>query len=213
VTRPGGTYPTKVGAQSIDLPVVAIADDIAIALFITVDQGVAFSTKAGVEIAEAIRGVDVDVVASVATMGIPVAIEITRALGLDDYLIFQKTPKIHLADAIAEPVRSITTGVPQRLLFDRARIDAVAGKRVALVDDVISTGASICAALALLRRVGAEPVAIASVLTETNVWRDALGTDQHLVHSLGAIPLFRKAADGTWLEDWDGNGTSLPPSE
>jgi len=213
VTQPGGTYPTKVGGQSIDLPVVAIADDIAIALFITVDQGVAFSRNAGVEIAEAIRSFDVDVVASVATMGIPVAIEITRALGLDDYLIFQKTPKIHLADAIAEPVRSITTGVPQRLLFDRARVDAVAGKRVAVVDDVISTGASICAALALLRRVGAEPVAIASVLTETNVWRGALGADQHLVHSLGAIPLFRKAADGTWLEDWDGNGSALPASQ
>ena len=150
MTEPGGTYPTKVGSQSIDLPVVAIADDVAIALFITVDQGVAFSTTAGAEIAEEIRGFDVDVVASVATMGIPVAIEITRALGLDDYLIFQKTPKIHLADAIAEPVRSITTAAPQRLLFDRARIDAVAGKRVALVDDVISTGASIRAALALL---------------------------------------------------------------
>src|SRR5580700_4216070 len=119
VTQPVGTYPTKVGSQSIDLPIVAIAPDVAIALFITVDQGVAFSSTAGVEIAEAIQGFDVDIVASVATMGIPVAIEITRALGLDDYLIFQKTPKIHLADAIVEPVRSITTDVPQRLLFDR----------------------------------------------------------------------------------------------
>ena len=213
VIQPGGTYPTKVGSQSIDLPIAAIADDIAIALFITVDQGVAFSSTAGVEIAEAIRPFDVDVVASVATMGIPVAIEITRALGLDDYLIFQKTPKIHLADAIVEPVRSITTDVPQRLLFDRARIDAVAGKRVALVDDVISTGASIRAALALLRRVGAIPVAIGAVLSETNVWRAALGEDQHLVHSLGAIPLFRRRLDGTWMEDWDGDGSSLPKSE
>jgi adenine/guanine phosphoribosyltransferase-like PRPP-binding protein len=213
VTQPVGTYPTKVGSQSIDLPIVAIADDVAIALFITVDQGVAFSATAGVEIAEAIRGFDVDVVASVATMGIPVAIEITRALDLDDYLIFQKTPKIHLADAIVEPVRSITTDVPQRLLFDRARIEAVAGKRVALVDDVISTGASIRAALALLRRVGAIPVAIGAVLSETNVWRASLGEDQHLVHALGAIPLFRRGLDGTWMEDWDGDGSSLPKSE
>jgi adenine/guanine phosphoribosyltransferase-like PRPP-binding protein len=192
---------------------VAIADDVAIALFITVDQGVAFSSTAGVEIADAIRGFDVDVVASVATMGIPIAIEITRALGLDDYLIFQKTPKIHLADAIVEPVRSITTDVPQRLLFDRARIEAVAGKRVALVDDVISTGASIKAALALLRRVGAIPVAIGAVLSETNVWRASLGEDQHLVHALGAIPLFRRSLDGKWIEDWDGDGSSLPKSE
>ena len=213
VIQPGGTYPTKVGSQTIDLPVVSIADDVAIALFITVDQGVAFSSTAGKELAELIRSYDVDVVASVATMGIPIAIEITRALGLDDYLIFQKTPKIHLADAIAEPVRSITTDTQQRLLFDRARVSAVAGKRVALVDDVISTGASIRAALALLRRVGADPVAIGAVLSETNVWRGALGNDQQLVHSLGSIPIFRKSSDGTFIEDWEGSGDVLPKSD
>ena len=213
VIQPGGTYPTKIGTQTIDLPIVSIADDVAIALFITVDQGVAFSSTAGKELAELIRGYDVDVVASVATMGIPIAIEITRALDLDDYLIFQKTPKIHLADAIAEPVRSITTDTPQRLLFDRARVSAVAGKRVALVDDVISTGASIRAALALLRRVGADPVAIGAVLSETNVWRGALSDDQQLVHSLGSIPIFRRVGDGTFVEDWDGSGDALPKSD
>jgi len=212
VIHPGGTYPTTVGTQSIDLPVVSIADDVAIALFITVDQGIAFSSKAGAELAEAIRRFDVDIVASVATMGIPIAIEITRSLGLDDYLIFQKTPKIHLADAIVEPVRSITTDRQQRLLFDRARIASVANKRVALVDDVISTGASIGAALALLRRVGADPVAIGAVLSETNVWRTALGEDQHLVHTLGSIPLFRRLADGSFAEDWNGDGSALPTS-
>ena len=212
VIQPGGTYPTKVGTQTIDLPVVSIAEDVAIALFITVDQGVAFSSVAGKELADLIRSYNVDVVASVATMGIPIAIEITRALGLDDYLIFQKTPKIHLADAIAEPVRSITTDTPQRLLFDRARVGAVAGKRVALVDDVISTGASIRAALALLRRVGADPVAIGAVLSETDVWRGALGEDQRLVHSLGSIPIFRKS-DGEFVEDWEGSGDALPKSE
>jgi len=90
-------------------------------------------------------------------MGIPLAIEVSRALGLDDYVILQKTPKIHLADAIAEPVKSITTGAPQRLLFDRARVAAVAGRRVGVVDDVISTGASLSAALKLLRSVEASP--------------------------------------------------------
>ena len=98
--------------------------------------------------------------ASVATMGIPVAIEVTRRLGLDQYVIFHKTPKIHLADAIAEPVRSITTAVDQRLLLDRQRVGVVEGRRVALIDDVVSTGASAAAALRLLRRVGATPVAV-----------------------------------------------------
>lgn len=205
--QPGGTYAATIGSQSIDLPVVALADDLAIALYITVDQGVSFCATAGSELATLIRAFDVEIVASVATMGIPIAIEVSRALGLDDYLIFQKTPKIHLADAITEPVRSITTDKQQLLLFDRARVDAVSGRRVALVDDVISTGASIRAALALLRRVDAVPVAIGTVLAETRAWREALGEDEQLVHSLGSIPLFRKSPSGEFREDWEGDGS------
>ena len=207
MVQPGGTYQATIGSQSIDLPVVALTEDLAIALYITVDRGVSFCATAGTELAALIQAFDVDIVASVATMGIPIAIEVSRALGLDDYLIFQKTPKIHLADAITEPVRSITTDKPQLLLLDRARIGAVAGRRVALVDDVISTGASIRAALALLRRVGALPVAIGTVLAETHVWRDALGEDQRLVHTLGSIPLFRKGPSDEFHEDWEGDAS------
>lgn len=196
------TYQTRIGSQEVDLPVVPLSDDLAIALFITVDQGVRFMARAGEDLARILAGHGVDVVVSVATMGIPLAIEVTRALGLDDYLILQKTPKIHLSDAIAEPVKSITTGKMQRLLFDRARIDAVAGKRVALIDDVISTGASVIAALRLIRRVGGTPVALGCMLTEGGEWPQALGQDVHLVRSLGAIPLFRRSPEGGLVEDW-----------
>jgi adenine phosphoribosyltransferase len=189
----------------VDLPLVPIADDLAIALLITVDHGVRFAEQAGSELAELLAPFHADVVASVATMGIPLAIEVTRALGLDDYLILQKTPKIHLQDAISEPVTSITTGAPQRLLFDRARVSVVAGRRVAVVDDVISTGASVCAALNILRRVGAEPVVIGAMLTEASTWRDALGQDASLVHALGGIPVFRRHPSGELVEDWDGS--------
>jgi adenine phosphoribosyltransferase len=147
-----------------------------------------------------------DIVVSVATMGIPLAIEVTRALGLDDYLILQKTPKLHLRDAISEPVRSITTGVPQRLLFDAARVDVVKGRRVALVDDVISTGASMRAALNLLFRVGAKPVVIGTLVTEAATWRRELDDTVELIHTLGAIPVFRRDGSGTLIEDWDGGG-------
>jgi adenine/guanine phosphoribosyltransferase-like PRPP-binding protein len=184
---------------------VPIADHLAIALLITVDHGVRFAEQAGTELAELLAPYDADVVVSVATMGIPLAIEVTRALGLDDYLILQKTPKIHLQDAISEPVTSITTGAPQRLLFDRARISAVAGRRVAVVDDVISTGASVCAALNILRRVGAEPVVIGAMLTEASTWRAALGDDASRVHALGGIPVFRREPGGEIVEDWDGS--------
>jgi adenine phosphoribosyltransferase len=200
-----GMYRTRIGTQDIELPQVPIAADLAIALLITVDHGVEFAARAGSELAERLAPFEVEVVASVATMGIPLAIEVTRALGLDDYLILQKTPKIHLQDAISEPVTSITTGTPQRLLFDRARVSAAAGRRVAVVDDVISTGASVRAALTILRRVGAEPVVIGAMLTEASTWRTTLGDDASLVHALGGIPVFRRYASGDLAEDWDGS--------
>ena len=193
------TYRTKVGSQEVDLPIVELDDDTAIALLITVDLGIRFCEVAGQELAARLDALGVDVVASVATMGIPIAIEVTRHLGLDQYVILHKTPKIHLADAVTEPVRSITTAVQQRLLFDRARIAAVKGRRVALIDDVVSTGGSCAAALRLLRGVGAEPVAIGAIVSEGNAWRRTLGDDERLVRVLGELPLFRPLGDGTYV--------------
>jgi adenine/guanine phosphoribosyltransferase-like PRPP-binding protein len=206
VVTPAGTYSATVGSQQIDLPLIPITEDLAIALLITVDHGVRFVERAGTELAAVLAPYRLDVVVSVATMGIPLAIEVTRALELDDYLILQKTPKLHLRDAIAEPVRSITTGAQQRLLFDAARVGAVQGRRVGLVDDVISTGASVRAALNLLQRVGAAPVVIGTLLTEAATWRRELGDSAGLVHALGAIPVFRRDESGAFVEDWDGGG-------
>jgi adenine phosphoribosyltransferase len=179
---------------------VRLSDEFAIALMISVDLGIAFCDRAGEELAAQLRGFGAEVVVSVATMGIPIAIEVSRHLGLDDYVILHKTPKIHLSDAIAEPVRSITTASDQRLLLDRARVGAVEGRRVAVVDDVVSTGASVAAALRLLRRVGAEPVVLGAVLAEGGAWRERLGEDAGLVRTLGTIPIFQPQRDGTFIE-------------
>ncbi len=200
------TYRTTVGSQTVDLPLVQVTDDVTIALLICVDLGVGFSEVAGRELAELLRDAEPEVVVSVATMGIPLAIEVSRALGIDDYVILHKTPKIHLGNTWAEPVRSITTGANQTLRLDPSRVDAVHGRRVAVVDDVVSTGASLRAALSLLRRAGAEPVVVGSFLIEGQEWRRALGPDAELVRSLGAIPLFRAAPDGSLTEDWTGAG-------
>ena len=196
------TYHTKVGSQEIDLPLVDVTDDLSIALLISVDHGIAFSERAGAELAERMRPFEVELIASVATMGIPLAIEVTRALGLNDYAILHKTPKVHLSDAISEPVRSITTAADQRLLFDRARVAAVSGRRVGIVDDVISTGGSSRAALNLVRRVGGTPVVFGALLTEGTRWRRVLGDDADMVTTLGSIPVFRRGADGALTEDW-----------
>jgi adenine phosphoribosyltransferase len=199
-------YRTTVGSQEIELPLVALDENLTIALLICVDHGVSFAEQAGRELAALIEPFSVDVVVSVATMGIPLAIEVTRALGLDDYVILHKTPKINLRDAVAEPVRSITTDANQRLLLDPARIPVIEGRRVAVVDDVISTGGSARAALDLMRRVGANPVVTGALVTEGSSWREVLGDDAANVRTLGGIPVFRPAGDGTLVEDWDGEG-------
>jgi adenine/guanine phosphoribosyltransferase-like PRPP-binding protein len=198
------TYSVDIGTQRVDLPLVSLNEQLALALLITVDMGVEFMSHAGAELAEIIRPYDVDIVATVATMGIPVAVEVTRHLGLDQYVILHKTPKIHLADAVSESVRSITTDAEQRLLFDRARIKDVDGKRVAIVDDVISTGASTGTALRLLRGVGAEIVVIGTLVTEASIWRTSLGDDAQMVRALGSIPVFRPDGSGGLVEDWAG---------
>jgi adenine/guanine phosphoribosyltransferase-like PRPP-binding protein len=201
---PDRTYPTTVGSQALNLPLVALSDELTIALLICVDLGVKFAETAGRELADLLRPADPEVIVSVATMGIPLAIEASRALGLDDYVILHKTPKIHLGETWAEPVNSITTDKPQKLRLDPARVDAVRGRRVAVVDDVISTGASLTAALNLVRRIGAEPVIIGALMTEGSAWKEALGADADNVRALGAMPLFRPAPDGsgTLVEDW-----------
>lgn len=195
-------YPVRIGSQSAELPLVPLHDDAAIALLMTIDRGVAFMATAGADLAAELASLQPDVVVTNATLGIPVAIEVSRALGLDDYLVLQKTPKIHLGDALVEPLHSVTTAMEQALRLDRARLHTVEGRRVVVVDDVVATGGSMAAALRLVRAGGGELVGIGVLLTEGSGWRDTLGADAALVHSLGRIPGFARSDTG-WVEVWD----------
>jgi adenine/guanine phosphoribosyltransferase-like PRPP-binding protein len=186
------SYRARIGTQSVELPMVRVNDHLTIALLMTIDQGVRFATTAGRDLAAAFRSTAPEIVVSVATLGIPVAIEVTRALSLDSYVILQKSRKIHLGDALREKLVSITSQGVQTLLLDRARIPDLAGRRTVFVDDVISTGASTRAALRLLDRAGADVVGIGALLTEGEMWRSALGERARLVTSLGSIPVFTR---------------------
>lgn len=184
------TYDAQVGGQRITLPVVPVSPELSIALMMVIDHGVRFAEVAGRELAEHFAPLRPEIVAAPATLGVPVAIEVTRALGLDDYVILQKTRKVHLGDALEEPVHAITSTAGAALLLDHARLPAVEGRRVLFVDDVISSGSSSGAALALLERAGAEIVGVGALLAEGEGWPAPLDRYADRLFALGRIPLF-----------------------
>ncbi|MBW8639819.1 adenine phosphoribosyltransferase [Hoeflea sp. WL0058] len=201
------TPPSNVSDQSwtvdvagllVDLPIVAIKPDFAISLMMVIDLGVGFISHVGAELAQKLAPLKPDVIVGAATLGIPVAIEVTRALGLDTYVILQKSPKIHLGDALTQTIASITSKGDQRLLLDRRAVPLLAGKRVVVVDDVVASGSSLKGSLELVRAAGGDVVGVGVILTEAKDWRDALGPDADLILSLAHIPQFTRTEDGQW---------------
>jgi len=195
-------HPITIGGVETRLPLVALNEAVAIALLMVIDQGLAFGARAGSALADIARPLSPNIVVGAATLGIPVAMDVSRALGLDDYVILQKSPKIHLGDALKESVKSVTSHGVQTLMLDRRSVPLLDGRRVFVVDDVASTGSSLAAMLRLLRRAGAEIVGIGVILTEGHDWKSVLGADAGLVQGLAHIPVFR-------IE----NGTAVPIPE
>lgn len=184
------SYRTEVAGEMIDLPLIEAEGGRAIALLMVIDRGMRFVERAGRALAERFAPLKPDLIVGSATLGIPVAMEVTRALNIDQYVILQKSPKFHLADALVEEVRSVTSTGVQRLLLDREAIFRLQGKRVIIVDDVVATGSSMAAAMRLVRRAGAEIIAAGTILSEGRDWRRALGRDAELITCLGHIPQF-----------------------
>ena len=196
--RSGQAHRVALGGREVDLPIVAVAPDVAIALLVVPDLGISVLDRAASDLAALVAPEAPKVVVGTATLGVPVAHALARALDLDAWAVLQKTRKAHLHDALSAPVRSITTDADQELLLDRRAAQGLAGRRAVLVDDVVSTGASVAAGLDLLRRAGARVVAVATLLTEADAWREALGADAALVRSLGSLPLFSPGPTGRW---------------
>ncbi|OCI93978.1 adenine phosphoribosyltransferase [Rhizobium sp. AC27/96] len=196
--RTGQNWSVDVSGYAVDLPIVAIKPDFAISLMMVIDLGVKFGEHVGVKLAAKFASLKPDIVVGTATLGIPVAIEVTRALGLNNYVVLQKSPKIHLANALEQRISSITSKGEQRLLLDRAAIPLLKGKRVLVVDDVVASGSSLKGSLELVRKAGAEVVGIGVILTEASDWRETLGSDCDLVQGLAHIPQFSKTSDLTW---------------
>lgn len=194
------THTVDIAGDKVSLPIVRINDTLAISLLMVIDMGVKFGERTGAALAKRFAAGRPDIVVGSATLGIPVAIELSRHLGLDGYVILQKSPKIHLGDALVEQVESVTSKGPQRLLLDRQAIKLLKGKRVVIVDDVVATGSSMAAAVRLVRKAGGDIVGIGVILTEGHEWRGVLGADAKLVTGLGHIPQF-KIANGVATPD------------
>ncbi len=195
------TFEATLGSQQLDLPIAEVAPDLGIALFITTDVGLSVLETAGRELAAQLAPTEPEVIVTAATLGIPLGMTVAGSLGLDQLTALHKTAKIHLADALVEPLSSITTDGSQVFRLDRARVPLLAGRRVAFVDDVVSTGSSAAAALRLIRRAGGDVVAVGAGFVEGSAWTEALGDDADHTVGLGTLPIFRPGPSG-WVEDW-----------
>jgi adenine/guanine phosphoribosyltransferase-like PRPP-binding protein len=148
----------------------------------------------------------IEVAATVATLGIPVDWAVARALGLHHVVVLQKTPKIHLQQALVESVfrRSPPPMANSKLLrLDRARIPVVANRSTVWIgstNDVISSGSSTAASHCdCLRRAGAKVGRCGGYCSQKVMDGDE---DAAIVTALGKIPLFRPVGPEGWIKDW-----------
>lgn len=126
-----------------------------------------------------------DVVVTAEAKGIPLCYEMARQ-GCQNYVVARKGVKVYMKNPIAVDVRSITTQKDQKLYFGENDVEFLKGKRVLIVDDVVSTGESIEALENLVLQTGAEIVGIAAVLAEGDA------KDMKNLIYLQELPLFFK---------------------
>ena len=128
---------------------------------------------------------DFDYIITPEAKSIPLAYEMSRQSG-KKYFVARKKAKLYMKEAVSVNVRSITTDAEQTLIMDSLEGEQIKGKRVVILDDVISTGESLKAVEALCAEFDASVVAKAAVLAEG----DAAERDD--IVFLGVIPLIEK---------------------
>ena len=127
---------------------------------------------------------EVDFVVTAEAKGIPLAYEISKILNLNEYIVARKSVKAYMEEPIEVEVHSITTTNSQKLYLNNQDANKIKGKRVALIDDVISTGQSLKALERLVEKAGANVVAKAAILAEGDA------KDRKDIIFLEALPTF-----------------------
>ena len=134
-----------------DLPICRVTDDLYIAGFVIFgDQELTVAcAKALLEKAPAY-----DYIITAEAKGIPLAHEMARQSGAKKYFLARKAPKLYMSGVFEVKVQSITTAKEQTLYLDTADAELMKGKKILLVDDVISTGESLRALEVLVEKAG-----------------------------------------------------------
>lgn len=145
-----------------------------------------------------------EVIVGLPTLGLTLARGLARHLKHTRYVPLSTSRKFWYVDDLSIPISSITSpGQTKRLYVDPRMLPLLEGKRVALVDDVISTGTSIVAGLALLDQCGIKPVVIGAAMLQSDRWVGKLSAiDPHwptVTESVLKTPILVKTPEGGWL--------------
>lgn len=183
-------YTMNIAGLERDLPLCKVNDNLYIAAFIMFGD-VEITVAAAKELLK--RAPEFDVLITAESKGIPLAYEMARQANLDNYIVARKGAKVYMKNVHTTYVNSITTMHQQSLCLGEDEQLAIKGKRVLIVDDVISTGESLAALEKLVSEVGGNIVGKMAVLAEGEA------AERDDIVSLAPLPVFDK--DGNIIKD------------
>jgi adenine/guanine phosphoribosyltransferase-like PRPP-binding protein len=179
VDRP--IYRVELSGLVRELPLFEVAPGLRVAVFNMLGD-VEITRVAARELSSRLRPLNPELIVTAEAKSIPLAYEIAGRMELP-YVVLRKTYKPYMGNALQAETLSITTGSPQTLYLDEKDQALLGGKRVAIVDDVVTTGSTLEGMRRLMAMVDAEVVGEAAVFTEgEHEWR-------HVI-ALGHLPLF-----------------------
>ena len=176
------TYKMKIAGLDRELKKFAVSDTLDIAAFILFGD-VEITVKAAEELLKKIP--EFDIILTPEAKSIPLAYEMARQSG-KPYAVARKGVKVYMENPLSVEVKSITTGNVQKLFLGKDEIEKIEGKRVLIVDDVISTGESLEAVRKLVSEANGIEAAACAVLAEGDA------ADREDIVFLDKLPLFFK---------------------